>query len=40
MPNYNKQDFIAKSIQSVLSQTFQDFELLVIDDASTDMSIK
>lgn len=36
IPVYNRQTFIAKAIQSVLDQTFTDFELIIIDDASTD----
>lgn len=39
MPNYNYGRFIGEAIQSVLDQTFTDFELIVIDDASTDDSI-
>ncbi len=36
IPTYNRATFIAKAIQSVLNQTFSDFELIVVDDASTD----
>ena len=36
MTTYNGAAFIARSIDSVLSQTWRDFELLVVDDASTD----
>jgi len=39
MPNFNKGKFIAESIESVLSQTFPDFELIIVDDASTDDSL-
>ena len=38
MPNHNGGRFIAKSIESVLAQTFPNFELLIIEDASTDDS--
>lgn len=36
MPVYRSERFIAESISSALSQTFDDFELIVIDDASPD----
>jgi glycosyltransferase involved in cell wall biosynthesis len=36
MLTYNRAHFIKQAIDSVLSQTFQDFELLILDDASTD----
>ena len=38
LPLYNSEKFIVEAIDSVLCQTFQDFELLVIDDKSTDCS--
>jgi len=38
LPVYNVEKYIAKSIQSVLNQTYQDFELLVIIDGSPDNS--
>ena len=40
MPNYNKGSYIREAIQSVLDQTFEDFELIVVDDASNDSSIE
>lgn len=36
VPLYNKGPYIARTLNSILSQTFADFELLVIDDGSTD----
>ena len=36
MPAYNAEKYIAKAIDSVLKQTFTEFELLIINDGSTD----
>lgn len=36
LPVYNRQDLVRRAIDSVLAQTMTDFELLVIDDCSTD----
>lgn len=38
IPNYNHARFLEKRINSVLNQTYQDFEILYLDDASTDNS--
>ena len=40
MPVYNCESFIREAIQSVLNQTFTDFELLIIDDCSTDATLQ
>ena len=39
IPLYNKANFIAKAIESVCTQTFEDFELVIINDCSTDNSL-
>ena len=36
MPAYNCEHFIAEAIRSVLAQTYTDWELLIVDDCSTD----
>lgn len=38
MPVYNAQRYVAKAIDSILSQTFSDFEFLILDDGSSDRS--
>lgn len=39
VPVFNAQDYLEACIRSVLTQSFQDFELLLIDDGSTDDSL-
>jgi glycosyltransferase involved in cell wall biosynthesis len=39
MPVYNAGRFLRAAIESILSQTFRDFEFLIIDDGSTDQSV-
>lgn len=38
MPLYNKEAYVSNSIESVLRQTYSDYELVVVDDGSTDSS--
>lgn len=40
MPSYKAKPFIARSIQSIQQQTFKDWELIIIDDASQDGTAK
>src|SRR4029079_11044134 len=39
MASYNHEKFIGEAIQSVLDQSYDDFELIIIDDGSTDNSV-
>ena len=38
IPMYNVEKYIAECLESLLAQTFQDFEVIVVDDCSTDFS--
>ena len=40
IPLYNKEQSIANTIQSVLNQSFQEFEVVIINDGSTDNSVQ
>ena len=39
IPMYNREEYIAECLESILNQTFQDFEVIVVDDCSTDNSV-
>jgi teichuronic acid biosynthesis glycosyltransferase TuaG len=39
VPLYNAEKFIWETVQSVINQTYKDFELLLVDDCSTDRSL-
>lgn len=36
IPTFNREHFLKRTIDSILSQTFKDFELIIVDDGSTD----
>ena len=40
VPNYNYAHFLDKRIESILKQTYNDYEIILLDDASTDDSVK
>lgn len=40
IPSYNNAHFLSELIDSILSQSFQDFEIIICDDCSTDDSVK
>ncbi|WP_375510572.1 glycosyltransferase, partial [uncultured Nostoc sp.] len=40
IPSYNHEKFVGEAIQSVLNQTYQDFELVITDDGSTDKTVE
>ena len=40
MVTYNHEKYIAEAIDSILSQTYPDFELIIVDDGSSDRTLK
>ena len=39
IPSYNHEKYISETIESILNQTFQDFEIIITDDGSSDNSL-
>ena len=39
MPAYNSEKYIGEAIESILNQTFQDFELIIFSDGCTDHTV-
>lgn len=40
LPSYNGERFLKKQLDSIFAQTFQDFEVIVADDISTDSTVE
>ena len=39
VPNYNHAQFLKQRLESIFNQTYQNFEVILLDDASTDKSV-
>ena len=39
-PSYNSEQFISQTIDSVLSQTYEDWEMIIVDDGSSDTTVE
>ncbi len=39
MPMWNRKEMTVETIESVLAQTYKDFEFIIVDDGSTDRSV-
>lgn len=40
LPTYNANDYILKALRSITNQTYEDYELIIVDDGSTDGTIE
>lgn len=38
VPTYNRREYVTQAVQSVLAQSYKDYELIIVDDGSTDRS--
>ena len=40
IPTYNRVEFLLEAVESVITQTFNDFEVIIVDDGSTDTTVE